>query len=114
MYSLGSFLSSGASEVRIRYSWSSRCIKKGIQAKIDAVKSIKDGNDKEAITRAAEELSKEMQKIGEVLNKMAQEEAAKSSGDAKADASSSNDKSASSADKEPVEGEYEEVKKEDK
>ncbi|MEK7189077.1 MAG: molecular chaperone DnaK [Patescibacteria group bacterium] len=81
-------------------------IKKGIQAKIDAVKNVKDGNDKEAITKAAEELSKEMQKIGEVLNKMAQEEAAKSSGDASA--SSGGKKS------DTVEGQYEEVKKEDK
>jgi len=84
-------------------------VKKGIREKIDAVKNIKDGNDKEAITKAAEELSKEMQKIGEVLNKMAQEEAAKASPDVKADASAS-----TSDKKEPVEGEYEEVKKEGK
>jgi hypothetical protein len=32
MYSLGSRLSIGASQVRIWYSWSSRCIRNGIQA----------------------------------------------------------------------------------
>ncbi|MBI2050764.1 MAG: molecular chaperone DnaK [Parcubacteria group bacterium] len=84
-------------------------VKKGIQAKIDALKKVQDGNDREAINKASEELSKEMQKIGEVLNKMAQEEAAKSSSGAKADASSSNDKQS-----EAVEGQYEEVKKDDK
>jgi len=84
-------------------------IKKGIQEKIDALKKVQDGNDREAIHAASEELSKEMQKIGEVLNKMAQEEAAKTSPGANADASPSNDKK-----QEPVEGEYEEVTKDDK
>ena len=32
MYSLGFFLSSGHSDGRIMYSWSSRCIRNGIQA----------------------------------------------------------------------------------
>ncbi|MDP3993675.1 MAG: molecular chaperone DnaK [bacterium] len=81
-------------------------IKKGIQEKIDALKKVQDGNDKEAINKASEELSQEMQKIGEVLNKMAQEEAAKSSPN---DAQPSGDKKS-----EPVEGEYEEVKKDEK
>ncbi|MBI2636573.1 MAG: Hsp70 family protein, partial [Parcubacteria group bacterium] len=79
-------------------------VKKSIQEKIDALKKVQDGNDREAITRAAEELSKEMQKIGEVLNKMAQEESAKSSSGAQA----SSDKK-----DETVEGQYEEVKKDE-
>ncbi|MBI2055558.1 MAG: Hsp70 family protein, partial [Candidatus Sungbacteria bacterium] len=81
-------------------------VKKGIQEKIDSLKKVQDGNDREAITRAAEELSKEMQKIGEILNKMAQEEADKSSSGAQA--------SAGDQKQEPVEGQYEEVKKDDK
>ena len=37
MYSLGFFLSSGHSDGRIMYSWSSRCIRNGTQASPDSI-----------------------------------------------------------------------------
>ncbi len=44
-------------------------IKSGVQAKIDALKSVRDGDDQEAIKKATEELSNEMSKIGEAMQK---------------------------------------------
>ena len=44
-------------------------VKDGVNAKITALRSIKDGSDGEAIKKATEELSSEMSKIGEALNK---------------------------------------------
>jgi molecular chaperone DnaK len=43
-------------------------IKKSVQGKIDALKAVKDGNDMEAIKKATEELSTEMQKIGQAMS----------------------------------------------
>ncbi len=96
-------------------------IKKPIQEKIDALKQLKDGDDKEAITKASEELSKEMQKIGEVMAKAQQ--ASQPQGDASGQgaptdgqpqgdptqAQPQGDAQPKNAD--PVEGQYEEVKK---
>lgn len=50
-------------------------IKKTIEEKIETLKKTKDGDDGEATKKASEELSTEMQKIGEILNKAAQEKA---------------------------------------
>ncbi|OGZ03805.1 MAG: molecular chaperone DnaK [Candidatus Lloydbacteria bacterium RIFCSPHIGHO2_01_FULL_41_20] len=47
-------------------------IKKGIAEKVDALKKIKDAGDESAIKTAGEELSKEMQKIGEAMSKPGQ------------------------------------------
>ena len=44
-------------------------VKDGVNAKIAALKGVKDGADGEAIKKATEELSSEMSKIGEALNK---------------------------------------------
>lgn len=44
-------------------------IKSGVETKISALKSVKDATDMEAIKRATEELSSEMGKIGEAMNK---------------------------------------------
>lgn len=44
-------------------------VKSGVQAKVDALKGVKDGSDAEAIKKATEELSNEMQKIGEAMAK---------------------------------------------
>jgi molecular chaperone DnaK len=89
-------------------------IKKPIQEKIDALKQLKEGDDKDAITKASEELSKEMQKIGEVMSKQSGEaerpgggESAPQDGNPAQQADSAD---ANPADKAPVEGEYEEVK----
>jgi molecular chaperone DnaK len=39
-------------------------VKKSVEEKVDALKKIKDGNDKEAIKKSLDELSSEIQKIG--------------------------------------------------
>ncbi len=44
-------------------------LKASVQAKIDAVKAVKDGVDSDAIKKATEELSNEMSKIGEAMSK---------------------------------------------
>jgi molecular chaperone DnaK len=44
-------------------------VKKGVEEKIEALKKVKDGDDMESIKKAIEELSKEMQKIGEAMTK---------------------------------------------
>ncbi|MBL7045291.1 MAG: molecular chaperone DnaK [Parcubacteria group bacterium] len=49
-------------------------IKTSVQAKIDELKKQKDGDDMEAIKKASEELSAEMQKIGEAMAKAAPQE----------------------------------------
>jgi molecular chaperone DnaK len=44
-------------------------LKSGVEAKITALKAVKDGTDAEAIKKATEELSSEMSKIGEAMAK---------------------------------------------
>jgi len=56
-------------------------IKTGVQAKIDEVKKVKDGTDLEAIKKASSDLSTEMMKIGEAMNKATQTEPEKKPGD---------------------------------
>ena len=51
--------------------------KKEINDKIEALKKVKDGQDKDVIKKASDELSKAAQKIGEILYKAAQEKEAK-------------------------------------
>ncbi|HEU0085517.1 MAG TPA: molecular chaperone DnaK [Candidatus Paceibacterota bacterium] len=46
-------------------------IKKSVEEKISALRTVKDGNDAEAIKKATEELSAEISKIGEAMNKAA-------------------------------------------
>ncbi|MBU4536798.1 molecular chaperone DnaK, partial [Patescibacteria group bacterium] len=53
-------------------------IKTDVNAKIEALKKVKEGSDIEAIQKANEELSTSMQKIGEEVMKKMQEEQAKS------------------------------------
>jgi len=50
-------------------------VKTSIQEKIDALKKAKDGEDIGEIKKSVEELSTEMQKIGEIMQKQAQENA---------------------------------------
>lgn len=52
-----------------------------INMKIAGVKEVKDKDDKEAITKATEELSTEMQKIGEIMQKAAQADEAPKEGE---------------------------------
>ncbi len=82
-------------------------IKKPVNEKLDALKKIKDKDDTEAIKKACDELSTEIQKIGAQMYK--------DSG-AKPGAGPNQQGSATGGDKKkddnrPVEGEYEEVKK---
>ena len=44
-------------------------LKSGVEAKISTLKGVKDGTDGEAIKKATEELSQEMSKIGEAMQK---------------------------------------------
>jgi len=74
-------------------------IKSAVQAKIDDLKKVKDTDDKEGISRAAEALAQEMQKIGQAAYQQSQ--SSQPSGDASAEEKKD----------EPVEGQYEEVKK---
>ena len=50
-------------------------LKSGIQAKIDSLKTIKDGTDLEAIKKGSSELSAELMKIGEAMAKANQQTA---------------------------------------
>lgn len=52
-------------------------IKDGVNAKITALRGVKDGSDSAAIKKATEELSSEMSKIGEAMSKAAPGEAPK-------------------------------------
>ena len=44
-------------------------VKSGVEAKVTALKAVKDGSDLAGIKKAIDELSAEMQKIGEAMNK---------------------------------------------
>lgn len=50
-------------------------VKDEVNAKVTALKAVKDGADLEAITKASQELSAAMSKIGEAMNKAGQAEA---------------------------------------
>ena len=76
--------------------------KKLVEEKIEALKKVKDGDDLEAIKKASEELSEAAQKVGAA---MYQQEQAKQQ-EQKAEEQKQENKG-------PVEGEYEEVKKDD-
>ncbi|MCC2666578.1 MAG: chaperone protein DnaK, molecular chaperone DnaK, partial [Gammaproteobacteria bacterium] len=47
-------------------------IKTGVEGKISALKGVKDGQDMDAIKKATEELSNELQKIGQYMNQQTQ------------------------------------------
>jgi molecular chaperone DnaK len=50
-------------------------VKKGVQGKIDALKKYKEGTDRMAIRNATDELSRELSKIGEAMNKQGEAKA---------------------------------------
>ena len=82
--------------------------KKSIEEKMEALKSVKDGEDIEAIKKATEELSTEAQKIGQAMYTASQQETNTKKQDTKdVDEQSNKDKKA----EEPQEAEFEEVKK---
>jgi len=57
-------------------------VKKSVESKVEGLKSVKDGDDLEATKKASEELSAEIQKIGQAAYQ--QDQAASASGDASA------------------------------
>lgn len=79
-------------------------IKKTIEEKIENLKKVKDGEDLEAIKKASEELSQEIQKVGQQMYQQAQQ-AQKAQGASKAGGEQNND---------TVKGKAEEVKNESK
>lgn len=82
-------------------------IKKPINEKLDALKKIKDKDDTEAIKKACDELSTEIQKIGAQMYK--DSGAKQGAGPNQQGSTTGGDKKKD--DNGPVEGEYEEVKK---
>ena len=85
-------------------------IKKPIQEKVEVLKKVKDGNDVEAIKKATEELSSEMQKIGEAMSKQQAEQSEQKTADS-GQTTDNKQTTDSKKDSEPVEGEFEESKK---
>ncbi|MCK5123037.1 MAG: molecular chaperone DnaK [Candidatus Pacebacteria bacterium] len=77
--------------------------KKSIEEKVEALKKVKEGDDSEAIKKASEELSQEAQKIGAA---MYQQQAGQTPPGGEEKKEENN--------KGPVEGEFEDVKDEDK
>lgn len=79
--------------------------KKAIEEKLEPLRKVKDGTDQEAIKKAMSELDEVVQKIGASLYQSA-------SAEASADKQSTDSQSGAGNQKEePVEGQYEEVKK---
>ncbi len=77
-------------------------VKKGIEEKVEALKKVKDGEDADAIKKATDALSQEIQKVGEQLYKAAAEAKGNKEGETKVD-----DKQ---EDKKTVDAEYKDVK----
>ena len=79
--------------------------KKDVESKLEALKKVKDGEDKEAIEKAATELESAIQKVGAAMYQKAQAEQPKA--DAKANAGAAPNNSAKSDDKkEAVDGKF--------
>lgn len=79
-------------------------IKKAVEEKIEALKKVKDGEDKEAIKKAVDEVIQTSQKIGEIMYKEQQEKESASKEGKDGKEGGEGDK------KGPVEGEFEEDK----
>ena len=90
-------------------------VKKAVEEKIEALKKVKDGEDKEAIKKATDELSAEIQKIGQAMYSASAEAAADKQAKASDNQQKQTENQAENEDKkEPKEAEFEEVKDEDK
>ncbi|MBU1922052.1 molecular chaperone DnaK [Patescibacteria group bacterium] len=76
--------------------------KKAVEEKIEALKKVKDGDDMEAIKKAADELNSAAQKVGAAMYQSEQAKQQEKKSEQKKE------------EKESVEGEYEEVKEDDK
>ena len=85
-------------------------VKKDVEEKIEAVKKVKDGDDKDAIKKATDELGAAMQKIGEAAYKQQQAGASAGQQAGGQGQPGADQKSGEPKKDEPVEGQYEEVK----
>jgi len=91
--------------------------KKEVEEKLEALKKVKDSNEIEPLKKTMDELSQAIQKIGAQLYQKVQEEKAEQSEPeikGKSKGSPSKDKVDETDKEKTVEGEYEEVKKEEK
>jgi molecular chaperone DnaK len=79
-------------------------IKKSVEEKIEALKKIKDGNDKEAIKKNLDELSSEIQKIGSQMYQQTEQNKQEVTDEPEIKNEGGEDK------KGPIEGEFEEKK----
>ncbi|OGL88861.1 molecular chaperone DnaK [Candidatus Uhrbacteria bacterium RIFCSPLOWO2_02_FULL_49_11] len=80
-------------------------VKKGIEEKVEALKKVKDGGDTDAIKKATDALSQEIQKVGEQLYKAAAEAKGNTEGEAKKEESNSQ-----KDENKTVDAEYKDVK----
>ncbi len=85
-------------------------VKKEVEEKIEAVKKVKDGEDKDAIKKATDDLGQTIQKIGQAMYKDQKADPSTSSGPAAGGEKPAKGGPASGGD-EPVDAKYEEVKK---
>jgi len=89
-------------------------VKKEVEEKIKALKKVKDGEDTEAIKKALEKLNQTVSKIGQAMYGSAsspQSQQNQSQPQGQADQSQTADQTAGKTKEEPVQGDYEEVKK---
>jgi len=85
--------------------------KKNIEEKIEALKKVKDGDDKDAIKKASDDLSTAAQKIGEILYKQQQEQ--QKAGNAGASDNAAGAEEKKDGKENVVDAEFEEKKKKD-
>jgi molecular chaperone DnaK len=87
-------------------------VKKEVTEKMDELKKVKDGDDAEAINKALEEMNQTVQKIGQAMYQQ-QSQASQTGQTGQEQGTGEQPAEEDKKDKEPVEGEYEEVKKEE-
>ena len=86
-------------------------VKKEVEEKIEAVKKVKDGEDKDAIKKATDDLGQTIQKIGQAMYKDQKADPSTSSGPAAGGEKKDDPSTGSGSKDEPVDAKYEEVKK---
>ncbi|MEK7569943.1 MAG: molecular chaperone DnaK [Patescibacteria group bacterium] len=86
-------------------------VKKEVEEKIEAVKKVKDGEDKDAIKKATDDLGQTIQKIGQAMYKDQKADPSTSSGPAAGGDKKDDPSTGSGSKDEPVDAKYEEVKK---
>ncbi len=82
-------------------------VKKSVEEKVDALRKIKDGNDQEAIKKAIDELSQEVQKVGAQMYQQTEQNKQEVTEEPEVEGGSTG---AGEEKKGPIEGEFEEKK----